>query len=58
MAKVDDAHLILLLDLRSGEDADRIAREFGGPWMHQHVAPLLARDTERSVGEVTVSTQA
>jgi hypothetical protein len=32
---VDDTHLILLLGFRSAEDADRIAREIGGPWMRE-----------------------
>jgi hypothetical protein len=39
----------------TAEDADRIAREVGGPWMREHIRPLLARDTERSVGEVIAS---
>jgi hypothetical protein len=55
---VVDTHLILLLDFRSAEDADRIAREIGGPWMREHVVPLLARNTERSVGAVIASAQA
>jgi len=58
VAKVDDTHLILLLDFHSPEDADRIAREIGGPWMRDNVVPLLAGDTERSVGEVIASAQA
>ena len=52
VAKVDDTHLILILDFSSAEDADRIAREVGGPWMREHIVPLLAGDTQRSVGEV------
>jgi hypothetical protein len=58
VAKVDDTHLILLLDFHSPEDADRIAREIGGPWMRDNVVPLLDGDTERSVGEVIASAQA
>lgn len=53
--KVDDAHLILVLTFASAEDADRVSREIGGPWMREHVAPLLAEPTERSVGEVIAS---
>jgi hypothetical protein len=49
VAKVDDKHLILILELSTAEDADRIAREVGGPWMREHISPLLAGDTERSV---------
>jgi hypothetical protein len=53
-----NTHLILLLDFRSPEDADRVSREIGGPWMREHILPLLGRDTERSVGEVICSAQA
>jgi hypothetical protein len=35
-----------------------VAREVGGPWMREHMVPLLERDTERSVGEVIASAQA
>lgn len=52
VAMVDDMHLILILDFSTAEDADRIAREVGGPWMREHIRPLLAGDTERSVAEV------
>jgi len=52
VAKVDERHLILILEFSTAEDADRIAREVGGPWMREHIRPLLAGDTERSVAEV------
>jgi hypothetical protein len=55
---VDDRHLILLLDFRSAEDADRAAREVGGPWMREHIVPLLSGGTERSVSEVIASAPA
>jgi len=55
VVRVDDTHLILLLDFSSPEDADRVAREIGGPWMREHVVPLLAGGTDRSVGEVIAS---
>jgi hypothetical protein len=58
VAKVDDTHLILILEFSAAEDADRIAREAGGPWMREHIRPLLAGDTERSVGEVIASAEA
>jgi hypothetical protein len=58
VAKVDDRHLILILEFSSAEDANRIAREVGGPWMNEHIRPLLAGDTERSVGEVIASAPA
>jgi preprotein translocase subunit YajC len=58
VVKVDDRHLILLLDFSSAEDADRAAREAGGPWMREHIVPLLSGGTERSLGEVIASTPA
>lgn len=58
VAKVDDRHLILILEFASAEDADRIAREVGGPWMREHITPLLADGTERSLGEVIASADA
>jgi hypothetical protein len=58
VAKVDDTHLILILEFSTAEDADRTAREVGGPWMREHIRPLLAGDTERSVGEVIASAEA
>ncbi|HZQ16690.1 MAG TPA: hypothetical protein VFA82_07950 [Gaiellaceae bacterium] len=58
VAKVDERHLVLLLEFRSADDADRIAREVGGAWMREHVRPLLAGDTERSLGEVVASARA
>ena len=55
VAKVDETHLILILRFSTADDAERIAREVGGPWMREHIVPLLAGDTERSVGEVIAS---
>jgi hypothetical protein len=55
VARVDETHLILILEFATAEDADRIAREVGGPWMRENIRPLLAGDTERSVGEVIAS---
>jgi hypothetical protein len=56
--RVGDTHLVLILDFASAEDADRIATDVGGPWMREHVIPLLARGPERSVGEVIASATA
>jgi hypothetical protein len=58
VAKVDERHLILILEFATAEDADRIAREVGGPWMRDNLSPLLAGETGRSVGEVIASAQA
>ncbi len=58
VAKVDEMHLILILEFSTAEDADRIAREVGGPWMREHIRPLLAGDTDRTVAEVIASADA
>lgn len=58
VAKVDDRHLVLILVFDSREDAARVARDVGGPWMRENIVPLLARDTERSVGEIIASAEA
>lgn len=58
VAKVDEKHLVLILEFATAADADRIAREVGGPWMRENIRPLLAGDTERSVGEVIASAEA
>jgi hypothetical protein len=53
--RVDATHIILILEFASADDADRVAGEIGGPWMREHIIPLLARGPERSVGEVIAS---
>lgn len=58
VAKVDETHLVLVLEFSTAEDADRVAREVGGPWMRENIVPLLEGDTERSVGEVIASAKA
>jgi hypothetical protein len=58
IVRVNDKHLVLILEFDSAEDADRVATEIGGPWMREHILPLLARGPERSVGEVIASTTA
>jgi hypothetical protein len=57
VAKVDETHSILIREFSPAEDADRIAREVGGPWMRENIRPLLAGDTERSVAEVMASAE-
>ena len=56
--EVDETHLILVLEFASAEDAERVSREIGGPWVREHIRPFLERDTERSVGKVIASAQA
>jgi hypothetical protein len=58
VAKVDERHLVLILEFPTADEADRVARDVGGPWMREHIRPLLAGDTERSVGEVIASAEA
>lgn len=53
--RIDDTHVVLILDFASAADADRVAQEVGGPWMREHILPLLAQGPERSVGEVIAS---
>ena len=55
IVRIDDTHLVLILEFTSAEDADRVATDVGGPWMREHILPLLARGPERSVGEVIAS---
>ncbi|HEY6961825.1 MAG TPA: hypothetical protein VI408_08075 [Gaiellaceae bacterium] len=55
VVQVDERHLVLVLEFESGDDANRIARDVGGPWMREHIRPLLAGDTDRSLGEVIAS---
>jgi hypothetical protein len=57
LAKVDDRHLILILMFASAEDTQRVARDVGGPWMREHMVPLLASDTERSVAEIVATAE-
>jgi hypothetical protein len=56
--RVDVTHLVLILEFASAQDANRVATEVGGPWMREHIVPLLARGPERSVGEVLASATA
>jgi hypothetical protein len=53
--RVDETHLILVLFFATAEDADRIARDVGDPWVREHVVPYLVGDTDRSLGEAIVS---
>jgi hypothetical protein len=57
VAKVDERHLVLILQFACEQDAERVAREVGGPWMREHIVPLLAGGTERSVGEVIAAAE-
>ena len=50
--KVDETHAILVLTFPDLDTEERIKSEVGGPWMREHIVPLLAEPTERASGEV------
>jgi hypothetical protein len=52
----DRAAVIILW--ASAEDAANGARAFGPTWFAQHIAPYLASEQQRSMGEVMVQYQA
>jgi hypothetical protein len=52
LVKVDERHAMLVLVFPDLETEERVKTEIGGPWMRQHIIPLLAGPTERSSGVV------
>jgi hypothetical protein len=52
LVKVDETRAILVLTFPDLETEERIKSEVGGPWMREHITPLLAEPTERASGEV------
>jgi hypothetical protein len=52
LVKVDETHAILVLTFADFETEEQIKSEVGGPWMREHIVPLLAEPTERASGEV------
>jgi len=52
LVKVDETRAILVLTFPDLETEERIKSEVGGPWMREHIMPLLAEPTERASGEV------
>ena len=52
LIQVDTTHAILILTFPDLETEERIKAEIGGPWMKEHVVPLLAEPTDRSSGAV------
>ena len=52
LVKVDETHAILVLTFPDFESEERIKSEVGGPWMREHIVPLLAEPTERAAGDV------
>jgi hypothetical protein len=58
LVKVSDNHAIVIILWESAADAQHGAQSFGPTWFAKQVAPFLASEQERSVGEVIVSTGA
>ena len=52
LVKVDETHAILVLTFPDFETEERIKSEVGGPWMREHIMPLLAEPSQRASGEV------
>ena len=52
LVKVDETRAILVLTFPDIDTEERIKSEVGGPWMREHIVPLLAEPTERASGEV------
>jgi|SwirhisoilCB2_FD_contig_41_16578370_length_739_multi_4_in_0_out_0_2 hypothetical protein len=52
VVQIDETHAILVLAFPDLETEERISSEIGGPWMREHVVPLLASPPERSSGVV------
>jgi hypothetical protein len=48
---------VLILQFDCAQDADRVSRDPGGPWMRENIVPLLAGGTEHSVGEVVAAAE-
>ena len=56
LVKVDETHAILLLTFPDLDTEERVKSDVGGPWMREHVVPLLTGPPERSSGEVVAGT--
>jgi hypothetical protein len=52
LVKVDETRAMLVLTFPDSETEERIKSEVGGPWMREHIMPLLAEPTARASGEV------
>lgn len=52
LVQVDDTHAFVVLAFPDAETEERVKTEVGGPWMREHVVPLLAEPTDRRSGEV------
>ncbi len=52
VVQVDDSHAILVLSFPDKETEERVSADIGGPWMREHLLPLLAGPPQRSSGVV------
>jgi hypothetical protein len=50
VVQVDESHAILVLTFPDLETEERVSSEIGGPWMSEHLVPLLASPPQRSSG--------
>ena len=53
--KVDDHHGIVILLWETAADAQNGAQKFGPTWFAKNIAPNLASEQQRSVGEIVAS---
>lgn len=53
--RLDKRSAVLVMEFADLESEQRIAAEIGGPWMREHIIPLLDGPTQRISGEVIVS---
>lgn len=52
LVRIDETNAILVLTFPDVDVEERVKTEIGGPWMREHVIPLLASPPERASGEV------
>jgi hypothetical protein len=55
LVQVDGTHAILVLTFPDPETEERIKSGIGGPWMREHIIPLLEGPTERHSGEAVAA---
>lgn len=54
---VDEHHLVFVIAGETPESLERLSQQVGGPWVQEHLGPLLTGHPERSVGTVLASTR-
>lgn len=56
VVQVDDGHAILVLSFPDKDTEERVSADIGGPWMREHLLPLLSGPPERSSGMLVAGT--